>query len=252
MSRIIGIYKIVNLKNGKLYIGSTSNDFRERWWTHKSYLNNNKHDNKHLQNAWNKYGGQNFKFEIIEECKKEILREKEQYYIDQWYLDENGKFIKQRGYNIREKAESNEGVKHTEDVKRRIKKAISGENSCHAKLTQMQVNEVRNLYLSGAYLQKDLAKKYDVSSVTIGDIVRNKCYVDNNYEYERREFNKNKEYSKKVSNEDVKEIKRQYQLYKISHRCEGLNQYQLADKYNISVSHVNGIINNKKRKRFIS
>lgn len=57
MNKISGIYKILNIKNGKFYIGS-SNNIKVRWSQHKTLLKNNKHENKYLQNAWNKYGGQ--------------------------------------------------------------------------------------------------------------------------------------------------------------------------------------------------
>jgi len=76
-----GIYKIVNLQTDKCYIGSTK-DFKKRKQTHFSRLKNNNHSNKHLQNAYNKYGISNFKFEIIEYVQKELLLNIEQSYID--------------------------------------------------------------------------------------------------------------------------------------------------------------------------
>lgn len=76
-----GIYKIVNLQTGKYYVGSTK-DFKKRKQTHFSGLKNNYHPNKHLQNAYNKYGIDNFKFEIIEYVQEELLLDIEQTYID--------------------------------------------------------------------------------------------------------------------------------------------------------------------------
>lgn len=76
-----GIYKIVNLQTGKYYVGSTK-DFKKRKQAHFSGLKNNYHPNKHLQNAYNKYGKENFKFEIIEYVKEELLLDIEQSYID--------------------------------------------------------------------------------------------------------------------------------------------------------------------------
>lgn len=75
-----GIYKIINLVNGKFYIGSAVH-FRKRWELHRSNLRNNKHDNRHLQNAWNLYGEKIFKFEILKFCDKENLLVNEQIYI---------------------------------------------------------------------------------------------------------------------------------------------------------------------------
>lgn len=61
-----GIYRITNITDGKSYIGKTGMNFGDRWDSHRSLLNSGKHDNQYLQNAWNKYGKDNFEFAIIE------------------------------------------------------------------------------------------------------------------------------------------------------------------------------------------
>lgn len=50
----------------------------------------NVHDNKHLQHAVNKYGIENFVFDIIEYCNPEDLQEIEQYYLDMYEDDWEG------------------------------------------------------------------------------------------------------------------------------------------------------------------
>jgi group I intron endonuclease len=82
-NKICGIYKITLITNGKFYIGS-SIDIKIRWNNHKNELKKGIHGNKKLQNACNKYGYNNFIFEILEECEKvkEIILEREQFYID--------------------------------------------------------------------------------------------------------------------------------------------------------------------------
>ena len=77
----IGIYKITNLKNGKIYIGQSIN-ILERFTQHKSDLKGNRHSNKHLQSAYNLYGLETFKFEILEECSKKQLDKRERYWIN--------------------------------------------------------------------------------------------------------------------------------------------------------------------------
>jgi hypothetical protein len=81
---ISGIYCIVNLINNKKYIGSSKN-LLVRLEKHRSLLRNNKHENSYLQNAWNKYGEENFiccLFEVHEVYNNLFLVEREQYWIN--------------------------------------------------------------------------------------------------------------------------------------------------------------------------
>lgn len=76
-----GIYSITNLVNGHRYVGSAVWLVR-RWQRHRFDLDHNKHDNQHLQNAWNKYGQNQFAFEVLEYAAVADLVTIEQYYID--------------------------------------------------------------------------------------------------------------------------------------------------------------------------
>ena len=67
MTKICGIYKITNKINGKCYIGQ-SIDIIKRWKTEYKWYQ----INKHLLAAFNKYGLENFNFEIIEECEPNL------------------------------------------------------------------------------------------------------------------------------------------------------------------------------------
>ena len=78
-----GIYLIRNKINNKVYIGLSIN-IEERWQRHRSlYLrkDNNKEKSKPLYLAFNKYGIENFDFQILEECSILELPEREKYYI---------------------------------------------------------------------------------------------------------------------------------------------------------------------------
>jgi group I intron endonuclease len=76
------VYIIKNILNNKCYIGSTIN-YLVRFKKHKYRLNKNKHHSVLLQRAWNKYGEENFVFEIVEEVlKKSKLIEREQHWLD--------------------------------------------------------------------------------------------------------------------------------------------------------------------------
>ena len=84
MEHISGIYQIRNLVNDKIYIGS-SNDLLKRKREHFCTLENGTHCNAHLQRAYNFYGKNNFKFEIIEICEEKYLLEVEQIYLDKYF-----------------------------------------------------------------------------------------------------------------------------------------------------------------------
>jgi len=98
-----GIYKITNIVNNKVYIGSSSR-LHQRFIKHKNDLDGGRHTNKHLQSSYDKYGRDSFVFEIIEICNKDIFLEREQFYCDLYKSN-----CKAKGYNKRLIVESNRG-----------------------------------------------------------------------------------------------------------------------------------------------
>lgn len=55
---------------------------RTRWKTHRTMLRTGTHHTCYLQAAWNKYGEDAFSFEVLEECSRDVLTEREQWWID--------------------------------------------------------------------------------------------------------------------------------------------------------------------------
>ena len=110
-----GIYKIINILNGRIYIGSTVN-LKTRKATHFSLLKNGKHQNQFLQNDFNKCGNKAFVFEVITFVNKEELLIVEQQYIDQYFDNQT------MCYNINKKAESRIGTKCSEKTKNILSK----------------------------------------------------------------------------------------------------------------------------------
>lgn len=81
-----GVYVIVNMIDGygTTYIGS-SQDIKARWAQHKYLLGKGQHFNKHLQNAWFKYGDAAFEFDILEEVNdSELLLQREQRWLNEY------------------------------------------------------------------------------------------------------------------------------------------------------------------------
>lgn len=99
-----GIYKIININNGRIYIGSTSR-FKTRAYSHSNDLEANRHLNKFMQNDFNKSGADSFLFEVLEVVvgdKEERLR-REQFHIDQWYDNQKN------CYNLAKEAKDTRG-----------------------------------------------------------------------------------------------------------------------------------------------
>lgn len=182
---MIGVYKIINTINNKIYVGS-SIKLNSRFRRHTYALEKSQHHNPHLQRAWNKYSEDSFEFKIIEQVDdKEILIEREQYWINKLNPE----------YNIRKIARSNLGLKmsekskeimsikhsgknnpfyskkHSNKVRTHLSKIrkdgrYKGENNNNCTITDMQVRIIKQLKLS----DKDTAKLFGIARNTVNRI----------------------------------------------------------------------------------
>lgn len=85
---MIGIYKITNKINNHCYIGQSMNIFY-RWVKHmQNYQKGDRGCILYL--AIEKYGIENFTFEILEECEEKELDEKELFYIEKFNTYQEG------------------------------------------------------------------------------------------------------------------------------------------------------------------
>lgn len=84
-----GIYKLTNLKNQKVYIGQASN-ISERFKQHIKCGLGIDTPNNMLYVAMMKDGVENFTFEVLEECGRGELNDREKYYIDFYRAQEYG------------------------------------------------------------------------------------------------------------------------------------------------------------------
>lgn len=116
-----GIYKILNTKNNKVYIGSAVS-LERRIQDHKYRLRKNIHKNSHLQSAWNKYKEESFEFSIIEYINDvSKLIQREQFYIDT-LLAAN----RESGYNMVPDAITSLGIKRSPETIKRISEGHKG------------------------------------------------------------------------------------------------------------------------------
>jgi hypothetical protein len=76
-----GIYRITNTIDNKSYIGSSIN-IEKRWREHNNSLLRGQHHSSHLQRAYNKYGLDAFGFLLVEETSRDLLLEREKYWIE--------------------------------------------------------------------------------------------------------------------------------------------------------------------------
>ena len=92
------IYQIRNLKNGKIYVGSTDNP-KERWDSHRWKLSGDSHHNDHLQNTYNRHGIDIFIFEIIH--TQEVKDREELYDIEDKWIIKTDCLNPEVGYNLK-------------------------------------------------------------------------------------------------------------------------------------------------------
>ena len=89
-----GIYKITNIENQKCYVGQAAN-IADRWKQHiKRGMGAEAPTRNKLYPAMLEFGVENFTFEIVEECSRELLNEREDYWQDYFGAKEFGYSIK--------------------------------------------------------------------------------------------------------------------------------------------------------------
>lgn len=115
-----GIYKLTNLSNGKIYVGSYE-DIKKRWNAHRSSVRSSVRSGVTLiSRALLKYRENNFEWEILEECSSHILLKREQFYLDTLQPFGN------RGYNLARVAGNTKGIPCLENTKKKISQANKG------------------------------------------------------------------------------------------------------------------------------
>lgn len=204
------VYMIKNKINNKMYIGSSVN-YKRRWSQHKWYLNNGNHANKHLQNAWNKYGKENFVFKVIEECKDELQFEREQYYIDRYNP------FSPNGYNI--SANAGIGIICEKEYK---DKHFSGEKHPNATITNEEVVNIKKL-LSEGFKAKEISKTYGYKMNLV-------CQISNLCKW----VNVGTEYNDILKKIKTKRISEDTIVKAVELKKEGYTYKEIGEKLNVN------------------
>ena len=160
---MIGIYKITNNINNKVYIGQSIN-IERRWRDHRKrcfYPKATQYSSP-LYKAFRKYGLQNFSFEVIEECLEADLNDRECFYI-QLYNANNT----EKGYNL----------------------TAGGQNS-NPKNKKLNADDIKNIYtllLTTSLSEQEIANRFDVSQRTISGINLGETNILIGYTYPLRQ-----------------------------------------------------------------
>lgn len=253
-----GIYGIINKINGKVYVGQTGERFLRRYWHHQWKLRDNSHDNMYLQNAWNKYGEDNFDYVVLEVVEdSSLLDELEIKYID-YYKKKNLSYNMllggggRRGFKMSENAkriiaEKNRqhmlGTKHSEATKKKMSETRSGRhiNRSTDILNQDIVRNIKLLLISGksaSEVSKELGIEYRLINNLIANNTWKTVFVDGWDEYRS-----NRKTYKRLTKKDHKEI---YRL----HFEEGYTEAQLSEMYNRTIYMIKLILKDDSNKLY--
>jgi group I intron endonuclease len=249
---------IKNIINNKVYIGQAI-DLNRRKEQHIYELNGNRHNNKHLQRAWNKDGASNFIFSVIEKCSENNLTKREQYWINYY-----GGIDNNNNYNFREASSSgtfNKAVraKMSKSTKKRFKKPvekkkISGENNSANKLSKSDVLKIVELFVTKHYSMYKLGKMFNVGHEAIASIIDNQTFHIYNKEINEvlakynltrvdlKNMKRKSNNKRKLSKEDVLNI---IDLY-----LHDYSIYKIAKMYNMSETAISLLINGDTYKQY--
>ncbi len=173
-------------------------NLNNRIYRHKNELKNNKHKNEHLQNAYNKYGKDNFHFEILEildNCNVQELRKKEELYISSFDFS-----------NMYNKTKLACGGSDIISIKCLVLDLEGNIVSEHNSLLQCALfynkRQIFTSRINGNYIFK---RKYRIVSVDFYknnlDVIKSWKKYTNEYEYKKLQFSKT--FYKLSKNEEI-------------------------------------------------
>lgn len=219
-----GIYKITDLRNNKIYIGQAVN-LANRKWRHWCFLHPDRYSINSLSTEFNmaihcammESGNDNdFSFEVLEYCNRDLLNEKEQYYIKLYNS------LMPNGYN---QTSGGNCYPH-----------LKGEQCVNHKITQNEADQIK-YYLKQGWSAKQIQEI--IPNATIGIISAintGRNWVSDSEQYPLSKLNG----VKILSDDEVRYIREQRSL--------GVSTVDLAQQFHTSTSQISSITNGKTRK----
>ena len=243
--RLGTIYKIENLKDGKIYIGQTIMHPMNRWRDHLNIAKRGE-TNYPLYNAINYFGIENFSFQILEtNINSSELDYKECFYIKKY----NSDFKTGHGYNLIEGGQERfNGIKLTEEEVLILIEDLKGDLSfaelstkfgvCKGTISDINCGDTwhfegisypirPSIYNKKNFSREDIndiysllkkfvsygeiANKYGTSKQTIQKINIGKIYFRENIKYHISERSPNQ--GKKITIEEIKKIVENFNFY---------------------------------------
>jgi group I intron endonuclease len=159
----IGIYIIENNITKEVYIGSTIVSFDVRFKQHKKELKKNKHHSKLLQQAYDKYGNDNFSFKILEIIDdKNTCRDVERTWINTILPEYN--------------------MTHT------VSRAVVYTKELSRKMSESQGSKPFDMYKGDIYIgtffsQSFCAREYNLLQSKIGEVLKGNRETTGGYKF---------------------------------------------------------------------
>jgi len=191
----------------KFYIGSCIN-FEKRMKEHTRKLGYGTHVNAYVQSSFDKY--QTFDAEIMEFCSPSNLEAREQFYIDQWFDNDDC-------LNLRPHARTMLGFKHSDASREKIRQIRTGTTSSDETKAKLSIVHSGRKHTD--------ATKQKMSDAKMGTVVS----LDTRVKQSSRK--------RKLSDSQIVEI---------TSRClNGESQTSVAKDFGVSQSNVSFIVNSK-------
>ena len=207
------IYKITNLINGKIYIGQSVHPDK-RWWEHNQRAKTNS-DNYPIHLAIQKYGQENFSFEILEWTEDYDNRERE--------LIKEFNSLSPNGYNILEGGHS---------------PILCGEENPRNKVKNQDLPLIIQDLKDNKLSDREIAKKYQLTDKIIADINHGYTHKLNNENYPIR-IKKGRQYLTEKQADEIKNLL----------LSSSLSFSEIAALYNTTKNNISQINNGRSFKR---